>query len=200
MQIFLNIANEDAVKRGDVICNRESMMPVTDLFEAEMDVLDLLDYKPLMTKGYTCIMHIHTYNDEVIIKDLLTVTELDEKGESVIRQKPQFARSQCKVLCRIQPKNPVALEKFESIQQMGRFTLRDEGRTIAVGKVMKYKPYTKGVVGASAVAEVTKKMAASSITTVHAPVQELVYNMDDDSLKVKKPEMGAIAEGDEDQE
>ena len=81
---------------------------------------------------------------------------------------------------------------------MGRFTLRDEGRTIAVGKVLKYKPYSKGVVGASAVAEVTKKMAAANIVTVQAPVQELVYNMDDDTLAVKKPEMSAIAEGDED--
>jgi len=26
---------------------------------------------------------------------------------------------------------------------MGRFTLRDEGRTICVGKVLKYKPYVK---------------------------------------------------------
>lgn len=26
---------------------------------------------------------------------------------------------------------------------MGRFTLRDEGKTIAVGKVLKYKPYNK---------------------------------------------------------
>lgn len=34
---------------------------------------------------------------------------------------------------------------------MGRFTLRDEGKTIAVGKVLKYKPYVKGVVGASTV-------------------------------------------------
>jgi hypothetical protein len=30
---------------------------------------------------------------------------------------------------------------------MGRFTLRDEGKTICVGKVLKYKPYTK-VIGA----------------------------------------------------
>lgn len=30
---------------------------------------------------------------------------------------------------------------------MGRFTLRDDGKTICVGKVLKYKPYTKGVVG-----------------------------------------------------
>jgi len=35
---------------------------------------------------------------------------------------------------------------------MGRFTLRDEGKTIAVGKVLKYKPYNKGIVGAKKVA------------------------------------------------
>jgi len=31
---------------------------------------------------------------------------------------------------------------------MGRFTLRDEGKTICVGKILKYKPYAKGKVGA----------------------------------------------------
>jgi hypothetical protein len=28
---------------------------------------------------------------------------------------------------------------------MGRFTLRDEGKTICIGKVLKYKPYTKSI-------------------------------------------------------
>lgn len=32
--------------------------------------------------------------------------------------------------------NPVCLEKFADVPQLGRFTLRDEGRTIAIGKVM----------------------------------------------------------------
>ena len=58
--------------------------------------------------------------------------------------------------CRITPKNPIAMEKIEIIPQLGRFTLRDEGKTIAVGKVLKYKPYSKGVVGAY------KKATASS--------------------------------------
>jgi len=35
---------------------------------------------------------------------------------------------------------PIPLEKHEFLEQMGRFTLRDEGKTIAVGKVLKYKP------------------------------------------------------------
>ena len=35
---------------------------------------------------------------------------------------------------------PVTLEKYDFIEQMGRFTLRDEGKTIAIGKVLRYKP------------------------------------------------------------
>jgi len=92
----------------------------------------------------------------------------------------------------------VALEKFDTISQMGRFTLRDEGKTIAVGKVLKYKPYSKGIVGASgssAVKEVTKQMGA---VTVNAAQPDMVYDMETGEMKPKKAEMGAIAEGDED--
>ena len=65
VQIKINVADEEGIKRGDVLCNRDNMMPVTDIFEAELDILELLDYKPIMSKGYNCIMHIHTYNDEI---------------------------------------------------------------------------------------------------------------------------------------
>jgi peptide chain release factor subunit 3 len=94
VQIKLNVADEESVKRGDVLCNRDSMMPVTDVFEAELNILDLLDYKPILSKGYNCVMHIHTYNDEITIKDIVMSEEIDEKGEKVIKQKPQFAKSQ----------------------------------------------------------------------------------------------------------
>jgi len=69
------------------------MMPVTDVFEAEVEILDLLDYKPIISKGYNCIMHIHTYADEITIKDLVKSYETDEAGEVKEKIKPQFARS-----------------------------------------------------------------------------------------------------------
>jgi peptide chain release factor subunit 3 len=72
-----------------------------------------------------------------------------KREKKIEKLKPAFCKSQTKLICRITPKNPIALEKYDVIQQMGRFTLRDEGRTICVGKVLKYKPYSKGVVGAS---------------------------------------------------
>jgi peptide chain release factor subunit 3 len=80
------------VIRGNVLCHRNDMMPVTEIFEAEVDILDLLEYKPILSKGYTCIMHIHTFNDEVIIKEILKTQEPSDKGEDIIRDKPLFAR------------------------------------------------------------------------------------------------------------
>jgi hypothetical protein len=41
----------------------------------------------------------------------------------------------------IQTRVPVCLEKHEFIERMGKFVLRDEGETIALGKVLRYKPY-----------------------------------------------------------
>lgn len=49
---------------------------------------------------------------------------------------------------------------------MGRFTLRDEGKTIAVGKVLKYKPYDKKVGAASAGTGVTAGKATGPAKTV----------------------------------
>lgn len=131
------------MKRGDVLCQRGSMMPVTQLFEAEMEVLDLLEYKPIISKGYTCVMHIHTLSEEIEIRDLISSEDNGEKGEIIIKERPQFVKTGQKVICRITSRNPVALEKFDQISQLGRFTLRDEGKTICVGKVRKYKPYKK---------------------------------------------------------
>jgi peptide chain release factor subunit 3 len=63
-------------------------MPVTEIFEAEMDVLELLDYKPILSKGYTCMMHCHTFNEEVVLKEILSCTELSDKGEKTTKLKP----------------------------------------------------------------------------------------------------------------
>jgi peptide chain release factor subunit 3 len=44
------------------------------------------------------------------------------------------------MLCRVQTRIPIPIEKFENLEMLGRFTVRDEGKTIAVGKILKYKP------------------------------------------------------------
>ena len=82
---------------------------------------------------------------------------------------------------------------------MGRFTLRDEGRTICVGKVLKYKPYDKKIAfsAATAAAGAASQAVTTATKTSGAP-EELVFNMDTGETRTKQPDLEQIAEGDED--
>jgi hypothetical protein len=73
----------------------------------------------------------------------------------VEKQKPQFASSFAKIFCLIQTRIPIAIEKWEKLPRLGRFTLCDDGQIIAVGKVMKYQPakYTGGALVESSAAK-----------------------------------------------
>jgi peptide chain release factor subunit 3 len=87
------VADDEQIQRGFVLNHRDAMMPVTDIFEAEVDLLELLSYKPIISKGYTCMMHIHTFSDEVVIKDIVKSIEHDDKGKTTVLEKPKFAKS-----------------------------------------------------------------------------------------------------------
>jgi len=83
---------------------------------------------------------------------------------------------------------------------MGRFTLRDDGKTICVGKVLKYKPYSK--TGAQAQpAAAAKKADSTHINSASSePVKgEVVMNLETGEVKEKEKPLGAIAEGAEDE-
>lgn len=94
--------------------------------------------------------------------------------------------------------NPIALEKFDVIPQCGRFTLRDEGKTICVGKVLKYKPYKSTLTdaplgGAKSVGAQKSSGAAVTINNV----QETVFDMETGESRPAAAKLGGIAEGDE---
>lgn len=137
---LLHISDENLINKGDVLCNRDAPMPISELFEAEVDILELLSYKPILSKGYTCVIHIHTVAEECIIKDILVAHEKNDKGEITEKIKPQFTKSFATITCRIQTRVPICIEKYTDFESMGRFTLRDEGKTIALGKIIRYKP------------------------------------------------------------
>jgi len=58
------------------------------IFEAEIEVLELLSYKPIMSRGYSCMMHMHTFADECVVKDILVATEKSNSGELKETNKP----------------------------------------------------------------------------------------------------------------
>ncbi len=53
------------------------------------------------------------------------------------KRKPMFVKSGAVISARIEVMRSVACEPFAQVKATGRFTLRDEGKTIAIGKVLK---------------------------------------------------------------
>lgn len=87
------------------------------------------------------MLHIHNFADICTIQNILVSYEKSEiTGEYIEKKKPKFVKSFSKIICHIQACIPVALEKYDVIPQLGCFTLRNGGYTIASGKVLRYKP------------------------------------------------------------
>ena len=104
------------------------------LYLAKIYVLQLLDHRPIISSGYTAVLHIHTLAEEITIDTLLQLC--DSRGVP-LKKKARFIKSNSCFTAKIRIKRTIALEKYEVMGQLGRFTLRDEGRTIAIGEVLK---------------------------------------------------------------
>jgi translation elongation factor EF-1alpha len=52
-------------------------MPISEIFEAEIEVLELPNYKPIINKGDQCILHIHTVAVYCDIKNIMIAWETD---------------------------------------------------------------------------------------------------------------------------
>jgi peptide chain release factor subunit 3 len=97
--------------------------------------MELLEHRPLLTAGYNAILHVHTAIEECQVARLLT--EVDKKTGENGKRRPKYCRSGSQLTCVIELAESVCLEEFVKMRQLGRFTLRDEGRTIAIGTVTK---------------------------------------------------------------
>ena len=196
----LHLEEED-ITAGSVLCIREAPMPASVLFEAEIDVLELLEYKPIISKGYTCMIHIHTHSDEITIKDIIWSEEKDPgSGNVVKKEKPKFTRSHSKILCRVSSTRPIPLQKCSEMPSLGRFTLRDEGKTIAVGRVGKYIPLKTASQQEKKVQELGKQLGETKLGAGQPAAstgKDLVFNIETGEVKKEQPKLEGIAEGDE---
>jgi peptide chain release factor subunit 3 len=59
------------------------------------------------------------------------------KGEVVKSAPPKFVKEGQTVIMRLESSELFCLDTFKEFEQMGRIMLRDEGKTIGIGKVMK---------------------------------------------------------------
>ena len=145
LRLRLSGVEEDDVSAGFVLSSRYNPVPVVTQFEAQIAILELLEHKPILTGGYKCVLHLHSVVEECEVTKLVAV--VDPKTRE--KKKAKYVKNGAICIARISVEKPICVEAFDGVPQLGRFTLRDEGRTIAIGKVTRVPK--KG--GASATAE-----------------------------------------------
>jgi len=137
VRLKLKDVEEDQIHRGFVLSSSLNPCPVVAEFEADVLIVELLEHRPIISAGYSCVFHCHTVMEEVIVTRLIESTDLATKKKT---PKPRFVKSGAFVKFRLQLQNSACLEPYTVTPQMGRFTLRDEGKTVAIGKITAIMP------------------------------------------------------------
>lgn len=132
IRLRLKGIEEDEVSPGFVLCSKKNPVPTTTVFEAQ---LAILEHKSIICAGYTAVLHVHAASEEITLSALLHL--IDKKTGKRSKRPPQFVKQGQKAIARIETSGPICIETFAKLPQLGRFTLRDEGKTVAIGKVTK---------------------------------------------------------------
>jgi peptide chain release factor subunit 3 len=124
------------LKKGYVLTDSIATLPSTNFVTVQMVLIDLLSHRPIFTAGYDCIFHSHTVAEECEVMTLISETKRNKKGEETTRKNPAFVKKGSIVVCQIKLHETCIFTSFDEIEQLGRVTLRDEGMTIAIGKIL----------------------------------------------------------------
>ncbi|KAI0347123.1 eukaryotic polypeptide chain release factor 3 [Trametopsis cervina] len=151
VRIRLRGVNDEDITPGFVLTSPNRPIHAVRQFEAQ---LAILEHKNIICAGYSAVMHCHTLAEEVTLPALLHY--FDKATGRKSRRPPQFAKRGQKIVALIETAQPVCVERFVDYPQLGRFTLRDEGRTVAIGKITKLVERS--------VEETTEAMANASIS------------------------------------
>jgi peptide chain release factor subunit 3 len=90
----------------------------------------------IMTAGFQCMFHAHTCEEECTVVKIFETT--NSKG--LVNKGARFAGVGMRAVIMLELAKTVSLETFEEMEFLGRFTLRTEGKTVAIGKVTKLPP------------------------------------------------------------
>ncbi|KAI1407246.1 P-loop containing nucleoside triphosphate hydrolase protein [Hypoxylon sp. FL1857] len=135
VRIRLRGIEEDEISAGFVLCSPKRLVHCVSAFEAQIRILEL---KSILTAGFNCVLHVHSAVEEVTFAALLHKLQKGTGRKSKVP--PTHAKRGDSIIARMQViggAGSVCIERFEDYPQMGRFTLRDQGQTIAIGKITK---------------------------------------------------------------
>eukprot|EP00560_Eucampia_antarctica_P003414 CAMPEP_0197831720 /NCGR_PEP_ID=MMETSP1437-20131217/11738_1 /TAXON_ID=49252 ORGANISM="Eucampia antarctica, Strain CCMP1452" /NCGR_SAMPLE_ID=MMETSP1437 /ASSEMBLY_ACC=CAM_ASM_001096 /LENGTH=589 /DNA_ID=CAMNT_0043434757 /DNA_START=112 /DNA_END=1881 /DNA_ORIENTATION=- len=125
---------EDVLK-GYVICSDPPCRSVSKVI-CQIALMDMPENTRIFTAGFQAMFHSHTCEEECTVVKLFETTN----AKGVVNKIPRFAHVGMKIICMIELDRTVPVETYDDYPFLGRFTLRTEGKTIAIGKILKLPP------------------------------------------------------------
>uniref|UniRef100_A0AAV1TEF1 Tr-type G domain-containing protein n=1 Tax=Peronospora matthiolae TaxID=2874970 RepID=A0AAV1TEF1_9STRA len=122
--------DQSALTTGSILCSIASPVRLAKRFEAKIMTMPTMEV-PLV-KGTCVTIHIHNVDEPVNISRLVSILS---KTGGVGRKKPRCITRECSAVVQITCHRSICLETFADYRQLGRFTLRDRGKTLAAGVV-----------------------------------------------------------------
>lgn len=135
--IKINGAKVADILKGYVLCSQPTCRAV-DKVICFIAIVDMPDNQKIMTAGFQCMFHAHTCEEECTVSKIFETTN---KGKVV--KGARFASIGMQAVVMLDLTQTASLERYEDFAFLGRFTLRTEGKTVAIGKVIKLPPKKK---------------------------------------------------------
>ena len=123
------------IKRGDVAGSLNAPPTVADEFTARIIVIW---HPTAISVGYTPVIHVHTASVACRVSEI--VSKIDPRTGQETEKNPQFIKMGEAAIVKFKPIKDLVVEKFNEFPALGRFAMRDMGKTVGVGIVIDVKP------------------------------------------------------------
>ncbi|RLV90628.1 Eukaryotic peptide chain release factor GTP-binding subunit [Spathaspora sp. JA1] len=132
VRLRLKGVEEEDLQPGYVLTSPQYPVKTVTKFEAQIAIVEL---KSILSNGFSCVMHLHTAIEEIKFVELKHKLERGTNRKS--KKPPAFAKKGMKIIAVLEVNESICAETYTDYPQLGRFTLRDQGTTIAIGKITK---------------------------------------------------------------
>ncbi|WVO15363.1 translation elongation factor Tu [Cryptococcus depauperatus] len=172
--------SDDVVKPGFVLTSPQKPIKAVKAFKADISILDT---KNIICPGYSAVLHVHTLAEEITITKFIAYYEKKTRRKS--KKPPQFAKTGMLISAVVETAAPICIEKFDDYKMLGRFTLRDEGKTVAIGKVTKLIENVEDIPSMASLSIKTEVGTMADSAAAVLPVANVHINYEEESTKIE---------------
>jgi elongation factor 1 alpha-like protein len=127
------VSDANILGAGCVLSDPNYPCRVSAKFQARVVTFDAMTVP--LTKGFMGVMHLGSLQEQVAVRKL--ISQLHKGTGEVIKSKPRCLMKNSNALIELECTKTICIEEFKDVKELGRFTFRYAGVTIAAGVITK---------------------------------------------------------------